>query len=508
MRSNVYVFLFFFFLLYPLTVVREFDIFECTTTKGGTVTTATKAPKKFRNQRKHDPDSECAQAIRDTYWTMFGHYAYPGFDVDDFDSTVTNLQVATGWHKGFVKNAILGHAALQDLPKLRELQQETRIMDVGHLTAVYTAIEELGPDVDEEALMLIDDILVATFTPKRHDQTVPQRKTVTDRIRAGIKQMDKGRAYDSRKRKEREQDNSDTFGVHEYKDRTLVQLDTNSLEGRKIQANVAAVARELGISAADAAIKLLNGEAAGIEVVPVLNLYSPKGRRYGDSVYIPGSGWTEPEATSAIEQWLADFFVQERDLDAELEKTLQGYVPSESMRQAVCARNRTCIYPECNRPAEQCQLDHRIPYGEGGPTEADNLFPLCQRHHNMKTDRTVFYIPDPHTGDIIWLFADGSYVVTVEDGLFSDQITPTNPRWRSSLASVRKNRARAAEFYAKGHTILDNFDRDLNLEQATAAIEDLEQEYGMKFEFTPEMPYVEPLPQEPVDAPFPDPEEA
>lgn len=495
---------FFFCLVYPLTVVRLFYIVEGATTRGATVTTA---PKKFRNQREHDPDSECAQAIRDTYWTMFGHYAYPGFDVEDFDATVTQLQLATGWHKGFVKNAILGHAALQDLPRLRELQQETRLMDVGHLTAVYTAIEELGPDADEEALMLIDGILFDTFTPTRHDQAVPQRKTVTDRIRAAIKRMDRGRAYDKRKRENREQDNSEKFGVHEYRDRAIVQLDTNSLDGRRIQANVAEVARELGISASDAAIKLLSGETLGIKVSPVLNVYSPKSRGNGDPVFIPGHGWTEPEAATAFERWIADTFLDERDLDAELKKQLWGYVPSEGMRHAVYARNRTCIYPECNRPAEQCQLDHRIPYDEGGPTEADNLYPLCQHHHNMKTDRTAFYIPDPYTGDIIWLFADGSYVVTVEDGLLRDQFTPDNPRWQSSMSAVRKNRARAAEFFAKGHKILDTFEQDLDLEQATAAIKDLEQEYGMKFGFTPEMPYVEPLPEEPVDAPFPDPEE-
>lgn len=75
------------------------------------------------------------------------------------------------------------------------------------------------------------------------------------------------------------------------------------------------------------------------------------------------------------------------------------------------------------------------------------------------------------------------------------------------MSAVRKNRARVAEFFAKGHKILDTFDQDLDLEQATAAIQDLEQEYGMKFGFTPEMPYVEPLPEEPVEAPFPDPEE-
>ena len=475
------------------------------------MTTATATPKLFRNQRKHDPDSECAQAIRDTYWTMFGHYAFPGFDVEDFDATVTELQLATGWHKGFVKNAILGHAALQDLPRLRELQQDTRVMDVGHLTAVYTSIEELGPDVTEEALELIDDILVSTFTPKRHDQAVPQRKTVTDRIRAAIKRMNPDRAYDKRKRAQREKDTADRFFVDEFhtggKDRALVGLYTNPLYSRKIQANVAAVAREMGISHAEAAFKLLCGELAGIEVVPVLNIYSPKNRAVGGPVYLPGSGWTDLEATSAFEEWLADTFPIQRDLDDAAEKVLQGYTPNDPLRHAVQLRHRTCVYPECNRPAEQCQLDHRIPFEDGGPTAADNLFPLCQRHHNMKTDRRAFYIPDPLTGDVIWLFADGSYAVTDQDSLLHDQITPYNPRWQSSMSNVRKNRARAAEFYAKGHAILDTFDNDLDLAQAAAAIADLEDQYDMRFGFEPEMPYAEPLPEEPVEAPFPDPEE-
>lgn len=475
------------------------------------VTTATAKPKLFRNQRQHDPDSECAQAIRDTYWTMFGHYAFPGFDVEDFDVTVTNLQLATGWHKGFVKNAILGHAALQDLPRLRDLQQHTRVLDIGHLTAIYTSIEELGPDATAEELERIDDILVDTFTPRRHDQAVPQRKTVTDRIRAAIKRMDPDRAYDKRKREQREKDTADRFGVHEFhtggKDRALVELMTNPLHARKIQANVAAFARELGVSHSEAAIKLLCGEAAGVEVVPVLNVYTPRNRVVGGPVYLPGSGWTDVVATTAFEEWLDDTFPVLRDLDAAAETMLRGYAPNDPMRRAVHARHRTCIYPECNRPAEQCQLDHRIPFEDGGPTQADNLFPLCQHHHNMKTDRRAFYIPDPHTGDVIWLFADGSYAVAAQDSLLHDQITPYNPRWQSNMSSVRKNRARAAEFYAKGHAILDAFEKDLDLAHATAAIEELERDYGMKFGFAPEMPYVEPLPEEPVEAPFPDPEE-
>ncbi|MCT1665181.1 HNH endonuclease, partial [Corynebacterium sanguinis] len=65
------------------------------------------------------------------------------------------------------------------------------------------------------------------------------------------------------------------------------------------------------------------------------------------------------------------------------------------------ARDGTCVWPGCTRDAQHCQLDHRVPYADGGSTTPANLFSLCQRHHNVKTDRRAYYIPDPTTGDIV-----------------------------------------------------------------------------------------------------------
>lgn len=474
------------------------------------MTKATTAPKTFRNQREHDPDSEAAQLIRDTYWAMFGHYSCPGFELEDFEVAVTQLQAATGWPKSLVKHAILGHAALQELPNLRALQRDTRVMDIGHLTAVYTALEELGPDVDEECYSLIDGILVDTFTPKRHDQLMPQRKTVTDRIRAAIKRLDPARAYDKRKREQREKETGDVLHFNDYSvdgvERSSIELLTDAVTSKRIRVNVSAVARKHGLSAAEAAEKLLSGEIAGAAARPVVHVYSPKGRAEGDPVYLPGSGWTDPAATAAFEDWVAQICATERDLDAAAEHTLVGYKPSEAMRHAAIARDGVCVYPGCNRPAEQCQLDHRIPYEDGGETTLGNLFSLCQHHHNIKTDHRAFYVPDPATGDIIWLFADGTYEIAAPEGILRKQVVPTGPRWCSSLSTVRENRARAAEFYAKGHTILDRFENDLDLAKATAALGALEQEYDMRFPFAPQMPYEQPLPEEPLEPPLPDPE--
>ncbi|AWB93918.1 HNH endonuclease signature motif containing protein [Aeromicrobium chenweiae] len=43
----------------------------------------------------------------------------------------------------------------------------------------------------------------------------------------------------------------------------------------------------------------------------------------------------------------------------------------------------TCQSPGCMVPAERCDIDHRQPWPVG-PTTADNLGPLCRRHHSYK----------------------------------------------------------------------------------------------------------------------------
>lgn len=48
------------------------------------------------------------------------------------------------------------------------------------------------------------------------------------------------------------------------------------------------------------------------------------------------------------------------------------------------ARDQHCRFPGCRVPAIRCEKDHTIEWAEGGPTRADNLAHLCQRHHSMK----------------------------------------------------------------------------------------------------------------------------
>ncbi|MGZ4564422.1 MAG: HNH endonuclease signature motif containing protein, partial [Mycobacterium sp.] len=51
----------------------------------------------------------------------------------------------------------------------------------------------------------------------------------------------------------------------------------------------------------------------------------------------------------------------------------------------VRCRDLTCRWPGCDCPAVACDIDHTIPYGQGGPTHASNLKCFCRTHHLVKT---------------------------------------------------------------------------------------------------------------------------
>ncbi len=88
-----------------------------------------------------------------------------------------------------------------------------------------------------------------------------------------------------------------------------------------------------------------------------------------------------------------------------------AYRPTPALRDHVTARDRICTFPYCTRAAERCDLDHARPHGDGGPTSAANLHPLCRRHHRAKHEGgwQVTRLPD---GAHRWTGPTGRHYVT------------------------------------------------------------------------------------------------
>jgi hypothetical protein len=90
----------------------------------------------------------------------------------------------------------------------------------------------------------------------------------------------------------------------------------------------------------------------------------------------PGSLW----------RWLA----YDPETGALIKTAPRVYQPTAEVRRFVQARDRTCAFPGCTRPACRCDLDHVEPFDHdcpqhGGQTTKENLVPLCRHHHRIKT---------------------------------------------------------------------------------------------------------------------------
>jgi Domain of unknown function (DUF222)/HNH endonuclease len=53
-------------------------------------------------------------------------------------------------------------------------------------------------------------------------------------------------------------------------------------------------------------------------------------------------------------------------------------------RRAIAVRDQCCTHPFCERPSEQCQIDHIVPYAQGGETTQENGRVLCGFHNRLR----------------------------------------------------------------------------------------------------------------------------
>ena len=130
-----------------------------------------------------------------------------------------------------------------------------------------------------------------------------------------------------------------------------------------------------------------------------------------------------------------------------------GYLPSRALSEYVRARDITCRAPGCDRPATYCDVDHTIPFADGGATHPSNLKCLCRKHHLLKTfwgwrDQQL---PD---GTVIWSLPDGQTHVTTPGGtwLFPGLCAPVTDPPAAVRAPDDRYRNRDAMMPARART--------------------------------------------------------
>jgi len=58
--------------------------------------------------------------------------------------------------------------------------------------------------------------------------------------------------------------------------------------------------------------------------------------------------------------------------------------PTATQIRQIHAAHPTCVFPGCRIPAKDCDLDHNIPWAQGGPTTKTNINPKCRHDHILK----------------------------------------------------------------------------------------------------------------------------
>ena len=94
---------------------------------------------------------------------------------------------------------------------------------------------------------------------------------------------------------------------------------------------------------------------------------------------------------------------------------------TKAQRRALMAIHTTCAHPDCHVSVNHCQFHHIIPWEHGGPTDLDNLIPLCSRHHHLVHDGmwSIHLKPDR---SIVWTQPNGEIYF---DGHTTDRIPRT-----------------------------------------------------------------------------------
>ena len=112
------------------------------------------------------------------------------------------------------------------------------------------------------------------------------------------------------------------------------------------------------------------------------------------------------------------------------------YRPPAGLADLVRARDRACVFPTCQTPAERCDIDHLTAWSQGGTTSLDNLVVLCEAHHRLKHTPGWALTRDQATGTLSWHTPDKTVYQRHPDGTITRLPHKTGPHQHHTPATV------------------------------------------------------------------------
>ncbi|WGX98095.1 HNH endonuclease signature motif containing protein [Nocardioides sp. L-11A] len=101
---------------------------------------------------------------------------------------------------------------------------------------------------------------------------------------------------------------------------------------------------------------------------------------------------------------------------------VDAYEIPARLREAVHLIHPADVFPYAANTTRDVDLDHAVPYSEGGPTSIGNLGPLTRTHHRVKT-HAGWQVRHPFPGIVIWRDPYGAHYLIDPTG--TRRVTPT-----------------------------------------------------------------------------------
>ncbi|MFN3540475.1 MAG: DUF222 domain-containing protein [Rhodococcus sp. (in: high G+C Gram-positive bacteria)] len=125
------------------------------------------------------------------------------------------------------------------------------------------------------------------------------------------------------------------------------------------------------------------------------------GDLFGDGTTVGWLPWMGPLSRNTSRQLACDcvltaIVMDENGSPINLARTARTVTAKQ--RKALIARDHTCAFPGCGKPASWTEAHHIWHWADGGPTDMNNLVLLCGFHHRLihHSDWEVFIGTDNH----------------------------------------------------------------------------------------------------------------
>ena len=84
------------------------------------------------------------------------------------------------------------------------------------------------------------------------------------------------------------------------------------------------------------------------------------------------------------------------------------YAVPDALREFIVMRDQRCRFPGCNARAANSEIDHALPWDDGGGTDRGNLGALCKRHHQVKSLGGWQIADSTEDGSCTWVSPNGN----------------------------------------------------------------------------------------------------